>query len=84
MAVSKMIQKEGIRTIIVNTNPHFYGRETYGFTVTQFIATATRGTLHTLGRLADENQLVESIMSNIAQDQRMITHDPSSPPRLAD
>ncbi|MDH5634735.1 MAG: VWA domain-containing protein, partial [Candidatus Bathyarchaeota archaeon] len=35
LAVSKMIKKEGINTIVVNTNPKLYGRETYGFIVTR-------------------------------------------------
>lgn len=83
MAVSKIIQKEGIRTIIVNTNPHFYGRETYGSTVTQFIASTTHGSLHTLGRLTEEDRMVEVIMSKIAEDQRMIAHDPSSISEMA-
>ncbi|MDH5462560.1 MAG: VWA domain-containing protein, partial [Candidatus Bathyarchaeota archaeon] len=51
MAVSKMIRKQRIHTVVVNTNPHFYGRETYGLAVTQHIASATNGSHHEVGRL---------------------------------
>jgi magnesium chelatase subunit D len=78
MAVSRMIRKEGINTIVINTNPHMYGRETYGFTVTQRIAADTNGRLHTVGRLATEPELVEKIVEKIAEDQRSIAHDSSS------
>jgi Mg-chelatase subunit ChlD len=78
MAVSRIIKKEGINTIVINTNPHMYGRETYGFTVTQRIAADTNGRLHTVGRLTTEPELVERIVEKIAEDQRSIAHDPSS------
>ncbi len=78
MAVSRMIRKEGINTIVINTNPHMYGRETYGFAVTERIAADTNGRLHTVGRLATEPELVERLVERIAEDQRSIAHDPSS------
>ena len=77
MSVSKMIRKEGINTVVVNTNPHMYGRETYGFMVTELIAVNTHGRLHTVGRLATEPELVEKIVKKIAEDQRLIAHEAS-------
>jgi magnesium chelatase subunit D len=77
MAVAKMVQKEGIYTVTVNTNPHFYGRETYGFTVTQYIASITHGSLHHVGRLMEEKEMIQTIMNRLAEDQRVITHDPT-------
>ncbi len=77
MSVSKMVRKEGINTIVINTNPHMYGRETYGFVVTELIALNTHGRLHTVGRLATEPELVERIIEKIAEDQRTITHGTS-------
>jgi len=84
ISVSKMIKKAGIYTVVVNTNPHFYGRETYGFAVTQHIASITSGSHHTVGRLAQEEEMVEQIMGRIAEDQRLITHDASLLSRLRD
>jgi len=84
MAVSKMIRKAGIYTVVVNTNPHVYGRETYGLVVTEFIASTTRGSHHAVGRLAQEGEMVEQIMGKIAEDQRLITHDASLLSRLRD
>lgn len=78
MSVSKMIRREGINTIVVNTNPHMYGRETYGFAVTQLIASNTNGRLHTVGKLATEPELVERIVGRIAEDQCSIAREASS------
>jgi len=77
LSVSKMIRKEGVNTIVVNTNPRFIGRETYGFAVTEFIASMTKGRLHVVGRAAHDEELVRSIVSQIAEDQRLIAHEAS-------
>jgi magnesium chelatase subunit D len=77
ISVSKMIRKEGIYTVVINTNPHMYGRETYGFTVTELIAANTHGKLHTVGRLTTEPELVEKIVEKISEDQRLIAHEAS-------
>lgn len=82
MSVSRIIRREGIHTIVVNTNPHLYGRETYGFAVTEFIASLTGGSHHVVGRIADEAELVERIVDKIAEDQRLIGHTATSPSRL--
>ncbi|NWG11162.1 VWA domain-containing protein [Candidatus Bathyarchaeota archaeon] len=72
MAVSKMIKREGIQTIVVNTNPHFYGRETYGFAVTQAIAMATNGSHHAIGRLTTKQDMIRSMVDGIKEDQKKI------------
>lgn len=84
MSVSKMIRREEIRTIVVNTNPHFYGRETYGFAVTELIASLTYGSHHRVGRLADEGVLVERIVGQIAEGQRLIAQASTIPSRVYD
>jgi Mg-chelatase subunit ChlD len=77
MSVSKMVRKEGTYTIVVNTNPHFYGRETYGFAVTQHIARVTNGSHHEVGRLTHGEELVERIFEGLLEDQRLIAHEAS-------
>jgi ribosomal protein L36 len=72
MAVSKMIRREGIHVIVVNTNPRFYGRETYGFVVTENIALLTRGTHHAIGQLTTEKDLINNMVDGIREDQRGI------------
>ncbi|NIV43358.1 hypothetical protein GWN49_00435, partial [Candidatus Bathyarchaeota archaeon] len=74
IAVSKMIRKEGVHTVVVNTNPHLYGRETYGFSVTRQIASITGGSLHVVGRMVSNEELTERIFGEIAEDQRLIAH----------
>jgi len=75
MAVSKIVKKEGIHTVVVNTNPRLYGRETYGFAVTKVIATFTNGKHHVVGRLTTEGEMVERIVKDIAEDRRVISHE---------
>ncbi len=77
ISVSKMIRKEGIHTVVINTNPHMYGRETFGFAVTELIAANTRGRLHVVGRLTTEPKLVDKIIEKVAEDQRLIAHEAS-------
>jgi Mg-chelatase subunit ChlD len=84
LVVSKLIKKEGINTIVVNTNPKLYGRETYGFFVTRSIASITRGALHEVGRLTTEDQFVREIVEGIAEDRRVIGHDEILPMRSPD
>ena len=73
-SISKMIRKEGVYTVVVNTNPHLYGRETYGFAVTEQIASVTGGSLHVIGRLASKEELAKRMFEKIAEDQRFIAH----------
>jgi magnesium chelatase subunit D len=73
-SASRMIRRAGINTIIVNTNPHRYSRETYGLVVTETIASITHGSLHTLGRLPKELN-VENMIDQIREDQRKIVYE---------
>jgi len=72
ISVSKMIKRDRINTVVVNTNPHLYGRETYGFYVTKMIASITNGSHHTVGRLTTEEAMIENMVKGIRQDQRRI------------
>lgn len=72
LSVSRMIRRERIHTIVVNTNPHTYGRETYGFEVTQLIASKTNGTHHAVGRLATKKEMAESMLEHLKEDQQMV------------
>ncbi|UCG00966.1 MAG: VWA domain-containing protein [Candidatus Heimdallarchaeota archaeon] len=73
VSVSKAIEREGIHTVIVNTNPHYIGRETYGFAVTKIITSITKGSHHQISRLSDGEELVEDIFEGISEDQRKIS-----------
>jgi magnesium chelatase subunit D len=73
-SASRMIRRAGINTIVVNTNPHRYSRETYGLVVTEMIASITHGSLHTLGRLPKE-LIVENMIDQIREDQRKIVYE---------
>jgi Mg-chelatase subunit ChlI/Mg-chelatase subunit ChlD len=77
MSVSRMIRREGIHTIVVNTNPHLYGRETYGFLVTKTLASITNGSHHVIGRLTTEKLMIEDMIERIREDQRKIVYNKS-------
>jgi len=72
MSVSRMIKRERIHTIIINTNPHLYGRETYGFLVTKKLASITNGSHHVIGTSTTKEGLVEDIIERIKDDQKTI------------
>jgi len=74
ISVSEMIKKEGIYTVVVNTNPALAGPSTSGFLITKFIATITNGTHHEVAKRADKKKLIERTFEAIAQDQRRISH----------
>lgn len=78
-SVSQIIKREGINTIVVNTNPHAYGHETYGFEVTRLIASKTNGTHHVVGRLATEKEMVASMLESLKEDQEKIGSKVSLP-----
>jgi magnesium chelatase subunit D len=78
LSMTKMIKREGIHTIVINTNPHLYGRETYGLAVTELIARNTGGSLHTIGRIETNKEFVESMVKDILEDQRLIAHEATS------
>ena len=71
-AVAKLVKREGVHTIIINTNPHLYGRETYGFLVTKQIALITGGFHHVVGRLTTQKEMIEGIIEGIKTDQKKI------------
>jgi len=73
-SVAKLIEKEGIYTVAVNTNPSYYGKESYGLVVTDLIAHVTHGRHHVVGRQTRGPQLVEKIVDRIVEDQRLIAH----------
>jgi Mg-chelatase subunit ChlD len=75
MAVCKMIKHGGIHTIVINTNPHLYGRETYGLIVTEKIAALTNGSHHVIGRLTTETEMVENMIEGIREDERRIVQE---------
>ena len=75
LSVAKMVRREGMHTIIINTNPHVYGRETYGFAVTELIARNTNGSLHTIGLTETNKEFVESMIQDILEDQKQIAHE---------
>ncbi|MFX0015503.1 MAG: VWA domain-containing protein [Promethearchaeota archaeon] len=72
ISVSKLIKKEGIHTTVVNTNPHYAGRETYGFAVTKIISSTTNGSHHQISRISVGEELVEEMFKGISEDQRKI------------
>jgi Mg-chelatase subunit ChlI/Mg-chelatase subunit ChlD len=75
MSVSRLIKREGINTIVINTNPHMYGRETYGFFVTEAIASITKGSHHVIGRPTTNRDIVENMIEQIRGDQRKIINE---------
>ena len=75
MSVSRLVKREGIHTIIINTNPHMYGRETYGFFVTEAIASITKGSHHVIGRLTTNKDIVENMIEQIREDQRKVINE---------
>ncbi|MFQ6074207.1 MAG: VWA domain-containing protein, partial [Candidatus Bathyarchaeia archaeon] len=76
--VSEMIKREGIYTVVVNTNPYVRGEaETRGYIVTKLISSITNGRLHMVGKTYKKPELVEKIVNRIAEDQRIIAHEAS-------
>jgi len=78
VSVSEMIKKEGIYTVVVNTNPVLLGWQSSGLLVTEMIAKITNGSHHEVGRIAKQEQLVDKIFEAITQDERLIAHNASS------
>ncbi|HXX86848.1 MAG TPA: AAA family ATPase [Candidatus Acidoferrum sp.] len=71
-SMSKMVKREGIHMIAINTNPHIMGRESYGFLVTEQIAKLTGGTHHTVGALTTQKEMIENMIGHIKEDQKSI------------
>jgi Mg-chelatase subunit ChlD len=79
-SVAKMISREGINTIVINTNPHMLGKETYGKLVTEALAKMTGGSHHFVGRAFTPEELIENVTERIAEDQRRIAYESSRIP----
>lgn len=73
-AVSKVIRKEGIYTIVVNTNPYLAGRNIYGYRVTKLIADLTGGRHHQLGFFRG-GVFTKKMLENLREDRRVIAHE---------
>ena len=71
-AVSKIVRREGVHVIAINTNSKMYGRETYGFMVTEQIAHLTNGTHHVIGLLRSKTEMIGTMVEDIKTDQRAI------------
>jgi len=71
-AVSKIVRREGIHVITINTNSRMYGRETYGVRVTEQIAHITNGTHHAIGLLRNKTEMIGTMIEDIKEDQRTI------------
>jgi len=78
VSVSEMIKKEGIFTVVINTNPVLMGWQSSGLLVTQMIAKITHGSHHEVGRISNPEQLVDEIFEAITRDERLIAHQASS------
>ena len=76
-SASKMIKREGTNTIVVNTNPHMYGRETYGHITTEIIASITNGSHYSIGRSTTKAQMVGNMIERIREGQRRIFDEES-------
>jgi magnesium chelatase subunit D len=71
-SVAKMVRRESIHVVVVNTNPHILGRESYGFAVTERIAQLTGAAHHAIGALTTEKEMVENMIKYVREDQRAI------------
>jgi Mg-chelatase subunit ChlD len=78
VSVCEMIKKEGIYTVVVNTNPVLAGWQSSGLLVTKMIAKITNGSHHEVGRISKPELLVDEIFEAITQDERLIAHKASS------
>jgi len=75
--ISKLIKKDGIYTVVVNTNPYWRGRNTYGIWMTREIAKLTNGSHHELGNLRGKI-LAKRMFEGLSEDRRKITQEAST------
>ncbi len=75
ISVSRTIKHEGIHAIVINTNPHIFGSETYGLVVTEIIASMTGGSHHFIGKLRTKADMIENMIDLMREDQRKIVHE---------
>jgi magnesium chelatase subunit D len=76
VTISKMIKKDGIYTVVVNTNPYWRGRNTYGIWMTREIAALTNGSHHELGNLRGKI-LAKRMFEGLSEGRRNIAHEAS-------
>ncbi|WP_455465281.1 VWA domain-containing protein [Candidatus Hodarchaeum mangrovi] len=72
-AVSRLIKKAKINTIIINTNQRLYGKEAYGSIVTELISKITKGYYYRVDRLSVGTELFEDIFTGISDGQNQVT-----------
>jgi len=78
VSVSEMIKKEGIHTVVINTNPVLAGWQASGLLVTQMIAKITNGSHHNVGRISNPEEMADEMFELISKDERLISHKTSS------
>jgi Mg-chelatase subunit ChlD len=78
ISVSQVTRKEGIHTVVVNTNQATAEWQYPGVLLTEKIAEITKGSHHEVGGITEREQAVDEIYEAIAQDERLIAHEASS------
>jgi magnesium chelatase subunit D len=78
LSVSEIVRKEGIYTVVVNTNPVRVDWQYAGLLLTERIAEITNGSIHEVGWITDQKQLVNEMYQAIAQDERFIAYEASN------
>jgi magnesium chelatase subunit D len=78
ISVSGIIRKEGIHTVLVNTNLVTTQWQYAGVLLTEKIAEITKGCHHEVGWIMEREPLVDEIYEAIAEDERLIAHEASS------
>lgn len=80
LSVSEIARRDGIHTVVVNTNPVTVDWQYAGVLLTESIAEITGGTVHEVGWITERAQLVDEIYEAITQDERFIGQGTSSRP----
>jgi Mg-chelatase subunit ChlD len=78
ISVSAVAKRDGIHTVVVNTNPVTVDWQYAGVLLTETIAEITQGSHHEVGWITERKQLVDEIYGAITQDERLIAHEASS------
>jgi magnesium chelatase subunit D len=78
LMVSEIARRDGIHTVVVNTNPVTVDWQYAGVLLTESIAEITGGSHHEVGWITERTQLVDEIYGAITQDERLISLETSS------
>jgi hypothetical protein len=78
LLVSEIARRDGIHTVVVNTNPVTVDWQYSGVLLTESIAEITKGSHHEVGWVTERTQLVDEIYGAISQDERLISLEGSS------